>query len=124
MITGWNDEHVLERLCAPLQEREPLLVPLELESLILGQGVGGPGEVNLNGVVDDKIRRTLGVDQLGVSAQLLDGVPHGCEVDHGRDAREVLEDDSGRPKGNLDPRRVGLVLLPRKDFVNIRLENL
>lgn len=59
------------------------------------QSVGEPDEqhllavvVDLDGMVNDQIGGTDGVDPLRVAAQFLDGVAHRREVDDGGDASE------------------------------------
>ena len=50
------------------------------------------------------------VDQLGIAAELDHGVAHGGEVDHRRDAGEVLHQHAGRAEGDLAVRAA--LLLP------------
>ncbi len=103
-----DDAESAERALAPAQELEALTVALELELHVLLEGVGAAEEVGDHGVVDDQLGGDEGVDLRRVAAELLHGFPHGGEVDHGRDAGQVLQDHPGR--GELD---LGIGLLLR-----------
>ena len=57
--------------------------------------------VDLHRVVDDQFDGLQRVHALRVAAELDHAVTHGREVDHGRDAREVLEQDAGGHERDL-----------------------
>lgn len=44
-----------------------------------------PIEVHLNGMIDDKVSRTDGINLLWIAAELRHCIPHGGKVYHGRD---------------------------------------
>ncbi len=121
---GRHDQHVLEGSRAPFEEEESLAVALELQRLVLGPGLLAAGKVHLHRVVDDQVRRALRVDQLRVSAHPLDGVAHRREVDDGRHAGVVLQEDARRPERHLHAARHGLVRLPGEDLVDVSLMDL
>lgn len=91
-----------------LQKQESFLVSFELQVLVLLQCILTEekeylvrslyvcveplrsGKVHLNGMIDDQVDRTNGIDFFRVSAQFLDCVPHGCKVHYSRYARKVL----------------------------------
>ena len=62
-----------------------------------------------HGVVDHELGGELRVDAGRVAAEVAHGVAHGCEVDDRRHAGEVLEQDPGRPEGDLVVRLGGRI---------------
>ena len=52
-VARWNDSEVREGSLAPLEEGEALSVPVEFDLFIAVLGIGCPGGVNLDGVVDN-----------------------------------------------------------------------
>lgn len=100
-VPGRNDGEVFEGGLPPLQELEPLLVPLELFLLVLGERIRSPRHVDLQGVVDHEVHGAQGVDLGGVALQASHCVPHGCEIDHEGDAGEILKDDPGGFEGDF-----------------------
>ena len=98
---GRHDAHVREGLLAPAQKAVPLDVALELEGRVQFQGVRAPVDVGDHGMVDHEIDGHDRVDRARVAPQMLDGVPHGGEVDDAGNPGEVLEKDSGRRVGDL-----------------------
>ncbi|GIW20357.1 MAG: hypothetical protein KatS3mg065_0653 [Chloroflexota bacterium] len=96
-----DDAEVPEGGLGPAEELVALGVPLVLPGDVEEEGVGGPEAVDLDGVVDDEVGRDEGVDLGRVAAEGGHGVAHGGEVDDGRHAGEVLEDDPGRHEGDL-----------------------
>src|SRR3546814_9114705 len=68
-------------------------------------------------MVDNQIDRRQRIDLLGVAAQLGQRLAHGREVDHGRHAGEVLQQNAGRAIGDL---AVGTpVLQPLAEGANV-----
>ena len=57
--------------------------------------------IDLHRVIDDELDRLQRVDPARVAAEPDDAVAHGGEVDHGRHAGEVLEQDARRREGDL-----------------------
>eukprot|EP00760_Papus_ankaliazontas_P031102 PhM_4_TR5182/c1_g1_i1/m.99095 len=101
-VARGNDRQALEGLAAPLEEAEALLVALELDRLVLLDGVGATGNIDLHGVVDDEIDGDEGVHAHGVALEAGDAVTHGGEVHHGGHTGEVLHEDASGAEGDLD----------------------
>ena len=96
-----NDAHarrhrreVLERALAPLQELVPLAVTVELHLQVQRDGLVGAEVVDLHRVIDDEVHGHERVDALRVAAEAGHGGAHRREVDHHRNAREILQDDA------------------------------
>ncbi len=58
-------------------------------------------------MIDHQIHRDQRVDPVGIAAHSFHGGPHRGQIDHGRNAGEVLQDDPGRLEGHL--LRVGAI---------------
>ena len=101
-----HDLEVAEALLAPAQEGVALAVPLELELDVPREGAARAEDVDLHRVVDHELDRDQRVDLLRVAAEVGHRVPHRREIDDGRDAGEVLEQDAGRREGDLAARLV------------------
>ena len=115
---GRDDPEVLERVLAPAEEGVALAVPLNSSSALVRKARGGPGLVDLDRVVDDQLDRLERVDLRRVAPHPLHGVAHRGQVDDGRDAGEVLEQDAARPEGDLARRdRLGVPLRQPHDVV-------
>ncbi len=99
---GRNDAQVAEGGLGPAQELVALAVALVLALHVEGERVAGAVAVDLDGMVDDQVGRHERVDPGRVAAQLGHGVAHRGQIDHGRDAGEVLEDDPRRHERDLD----------------------
>ena len=93
---GRHHAEVVEGLLAPAQERVALLVSLVVAVGIDVEGAVVPERVHLHRMVDDQVHRHQWIDLLRVGAQVFHRVAHGGEVDDGRNAREVLHEDTGR----------------------------
>jgi hypothetical protein len=98
---GRHDPEVLERLLRPAQERVALAVALVLALDVDEEGGVRAELVDLHRVVDDEIRRHERVDAGRVAAHLGHRIAHGGQVDHARDAGEVLENDARRHERQL-----------------------
>ena len=96
-----HDAEVLERVLAPAQEGVALLVALELDGRVLGEGVGRAEVIHLHRMVDDELGRRQRIDHLRLAAELDDGVAHRGEIDDGRHASEVLQNDARRRERDL-----------------------
>ena len=97
----WHDPEILKCRLAPAQERIAFLIALKLYLVIEIQCIGSPVIIDLYGMVDDQFGGGQRVDLVGGAAQLDDGISHGGEVNHRRNASEVLQDDAARRKRNL-----------------------
>jgi hypothetical protein len=98
---GRDHAEVAERGLGPAQQLVALAVAFVLPLDVEGERRRRPEAVHLDAVVDDQIGRDERVDLGRVAAQLGHGVTHDREVDDGRDAREVLEDDPRRHERDL-----------------------
>ena len=99
---GARGDHLelAERVLAPAQELEPLVVALELDLHVPPEGVRAAEHVGHHRVVDDEFGRDERVDLGRVAAERLHGLAHRGQVHHGGHAGQVLQDDPGR--GELD----------------------
>ena len=52
-VSRWDDSEVLEGFLTPLEESEALSVPVEFDLFIAVLGIFCPGDVNLDGVIDN-----------------------------------------------------------------------
>ena len=102
--SGRHHAVVLEGLLGPAQQGVALPVALVLARHILLEGVAGPEEVDLHGVVDDQVGRHQRADARRVAAHLADAVPHGGQVHDRGHAGEVLQDDPGGHEGEVRAR--------------------
>ena len=100
---------VAEGLLSPAQELVAFAVALVFDVHVLFDRVGHAVLVDLHGMVDDHVGLDLRVDDLRISAKLLDGVTHGGEVDDARHAGEVLHDHAGRGELDLVARLCGRI---------------
>ncbi len=97
----WHHAQVVERPLAPAQERVALLVSLELEIGVALESLRRPEHVDLDRVVDDQLSGNQRIDPVWLTAHVLHGVAHRGQVNHRRDAGEVLHQDAGRHEGDL-----------------------
>ncbi len=96
-----DDLEVVKCRLAPAQELVTLPVALVFDLHIALQCAGVAEGVNLDRVVNDHFGRCQRVDPLRVSAELLDGLTHGGEVNDARHAGEVLHDHARRRELDL-----------------------
>ena len=89
-----DDRQPVERLLAEAKERVALAVALELELGVPRHRAARGEGIDLDRVVDDEVRRKLGVDAHWIAAEFAHRVAHGDEVDHRGHAREVLVEDA------------------------------
>ena len=81
---------IVERVAAPLEELVALAVALIFELDVLFERLGIAELVDHDAVVDDQVDRHQRIDLLRVAAELRHRVAHRGEVDHRRNAGEVL----------------------------------
>ena len=98
---GRHDPEIVEGLLPPTEKRVALLVARELQLGIQLEGVRLREVVDLHRMVDYQFHRLEGVDAVRVAAKTNDPVPHRGEIDHRRDAGEVLQEDARRGEGDL-----------------------
>ena len=82
---------------APVEELESLAVAAKLDVGIARQRVSGTEVVHLHRVIDYQIGGSLRVDLGRVAAEPRHGGTHGAQVDHRRNAGQVLHDHAGGP---------------------------
>ena len=100
--TGRHDAEIAECLLAPLQKPVALLVALVFEFDIAGKCHRCPELIHDDGMVDDEVDRNERIDLLRIAAKRGHRVSHSCQIDHCRNAGEVLHEDAGRAVGYLD----------------------
>ena len=100
-VSRWDDSEVLEGFLTPLEEGKALFVPVEFDLFIAVLGILCPGDVNLNGVIDNKVNLTEWVDFRRITTELFHSCTHGSQIDDGRHTCKVLQENSGRLEGNL-----------------------
>jgi len=106
---GRHDLELVERGLSPAQELVALAVALVLQLDVAGEGVLAAEQVGDDRVVDDQFGGGERVDLGGITAEILDGLAHGGQVDHAGHAGEVLHEDSRRGELDLDAGVGGLV---------------
>jgi hypothetical protein len=99
--SGRNDLESLESLLAPLEEFVALAIPLEFEVEVLLERVGGAGEVDLDGVIDNEIDGNKRFDELGAFVHSFNRTTHGGEVHQKGDSGKILKDDPGDNERNF-----------------------
>ncbi|MNZ91721.1 hypothetical protein D3C78_1107150 [compost metagenome] len=93
--TGAGGDHaeVVEGTLPPAQEGITLAVALHLDVDVLFKGAATGELVDHHRVVDHQVNRRQWIDPLRVATGPGHGGAHGGQVDHGRDASEVLHQD-------------------------------
>ena len=103
-----HDAKILKRALRPFQELVALLVLLVLVFDVLLERERIAKMIDRNRMVDDEIDRNQRIDLLRIAAEMVHGVAHGGEIDHGGHPGEVLHQHARRPKGDLAVRCLGL----------------
>ncbi len=98
---GRDDAEVAEGALAPAQEDVALAVALVFELAVQLEGGRLAEVVDLHRVVDDELDRLQRVDVLRIAAERRHAVAHRRQIDHGRDAREVLQQHPRRRERDL-----------------------
>ena len=104
MVVTWSgrgDGEILKGVLSPLQKLEALVVPSELDFLILQKCAFDSADVGLDRVVNYQIDRNLGVDILGVLAESGHSVSHSGQIHHRGHSSEVLQHHSRRLERDL-----------------------
>ena len=110
---------VLEGVLGPAQKGITFPISFEFPLHVLPVGLGGAEEVDLHRMIDDEVGRHHWVDPVGITAQRLEPIPHGGQVDDARHAGEVLQHDASRQVGDLD--LAGGVRAPVRDVAHVLL---
>ena len=98
---GWNHAKIVEAFLAPFQELIALSISLEFEFLVDLDGAWGAERVDLYGVVDHQVHAGQWVDFLDIATEAVHRASKGCQVNHGRNTREILKDHATRHKRYL-----------------------
>ena len=109
---------VLESRLSPTQERVAFLVAFEFDDVIEIKGIRGAVVIDLHGMVDDQFSRCLRIDAGRGATEFDNSVAHRGEIDDGRYAGEILQDDTTRGERNFGAR--GCMRIPvreRQDVV-------
>src|SRR5579871_5924919 len=99
--TGRNDAEIGKGLLTPTQERIALAIALELDLDIFPERVARAKIVDHDRVIDHEIDFGERIDLLHFAAELLHGIAHGCKIDHGRNAGEILHENERGPERDL-----------------------
>ena len=91
-----NDLKIVKALLSPFQQSIAFFVSLVLFFDVFSEGVHGAVIIDLYGVIDDQFDRNVWIDLVGISSQILDGIPHGSQIDHRRNTGKVLHQNPGR----------------------------
>ena len=91
---GRHDAQAGERALRPAQQLVALAVALVLALDVERERAGAAELVDLDRVVDDQVGRHERLDACRVAADIGHRVAHRGEIDDGRDAGEVLEQDA------------------------------
>ena len=114
---GRHDPKVVERILPPSQKRVPLPVARELELGVQRERVRLAEVIDLHRVID----RLERVDAPWIAPESPHAVAHRRQIDHGRHAREVLQQHASGRERNFFRRR-GLHIPSRKRFDVGRLD--
>ena len=90
-VSGGTTRKFWNARLAPAQQDVALAVALELQHGVELEGVRATEAIHLHGVVDHQIGRQQRVGARGVGPHGRQGIAHGGEIHHGRDAGEVLQ---------------------------------
>ncbi len=98
---GRDEAESLEGLLTPLQKFVTLAVAFELHLHVQTQRLGRAGEIDLDRMIHDQIDRHERLDDFWIAAEVLHRAAHRREIDHERNAGEILEDDARDDEGNF-----------------------
>jgi len=107
---------ITECFLPPLEEFIAFTVALKFDLGVALEGIRAGEEIHLDRVIDDQINGYERVDLLRVPSQSGHGCPHGCQVNDGGDAGEVLHDHPRRQERNS---RTVPLRFPCSDCFNI-----
>jgi hypothetical protein len=108
-IARWDNFEIFEGFLTPFQKCKSLLISLEFQSLVFLQGLLSSSMVDHNRMINNQFNRTKWIDYLGILTHSFDSVSHGSEIDHCWNSSEILQNNSGGLKGNLDLLMLGLI---------------
>ncbi len=93
-MPGRHESERLERLLSPFKKLVTLAVAFELHLHVQTERLGRAGEIDLHGMIDHQIDRHERLDDFWIAAQFLHRAAHRREVDHERNAGEILKNDA------------------------------
>ena len=93
-----NNLEIPEPLLAPAEKGVALDVALHFEFGIERESSRGAKLIHLHGVVDHQLSGKQRINFLRIAAECAHGLAHGCQIDHSRHAREILQQDARRHK--------------------------
>jgi hypothetical protein len=89
-----DDPEIPKALLTPAKEGVALDIALHFEFGVETECIARAEFVDLHGMIDHKLGRKHRVDLFRIATEFLDRVAHGCEIDHSRYARKILQQDS------------------------------
>ena len=98
---GGHNAEVIKRFLAPFQEGIALHVALVFTVHVHLERTWVAELVDHYRVVDDQINRVQRVDFIRVATKRHNAVAHRCKVNNGRNACEILHQNTGRAVGDL-----------------------
>ena len=117
----WDDAEATERLLAPLEKHITFVVTLHLQTHVLFKRIIIAKMVHGHRVVNNQVNRGERVHFCGIAPQAFYRFTHCRQINHRRNAGEILHQHPGRTIGDL-PVGVG-VLQPSGQGVNILSRN-
>ena len=100
-VSGGTTLKFSKAFLSPAQEGVALDVALHFEIGVEGESVRRAEFVHLHGMIDHQFGGQQRIDFLRIAAELAHGVAHGGEVDDGRNAGEILEQNARGHEGDF-----------------------
>ena len=91
---GGHHAEIVKRVLAPAQKCIALLIARELQLRVQLKRVREAKVIDLHRMIDHELHRLERIDAAGIAAEPDDPVTHRGEIDDGRNAREVLQQDA------------------------------
>ncbi len=93
---GRHHAKILKRFLAPAQKRIALLIALEFEQRVNAERARRAELVHLHRVIDHQVGGNERIGALGIGAHCAQRIAHGRQIDHARNAGEILQQHAGR----------------------------
>ena len=100
-VAGGTTRKLSKRRLPPLEELVPLAIAIELEAAVDRKRHARVERIDLHRVIDHEIARHERIDLRRVASEGDHRIAHRGEIDHARDAREVLQDHPPRHERDL-----------------------